>query len=154
MAIVEIEGKQVTLPDDVVNAGHEAIAQVLVANGFPALEKADIRILGEKASDGQTRVSVSPHSTGKGGVPRREIAQFIRDLSEAPEHINPAIRVATEIMQAEATGDPEAFGRVARSGVLERVIAEGEREGRAVLKAMQALGHCIPASSTDVPPGF
>ena len=48
MAIVKIEGKEVTLPDDVVNAGHQAIRAVLSANGFPAVENADIQIEGGK----------------------------------------------------------------------------------------------------------
>jgi len=67
MAVVEIEGKKITLPDDVVRAGDKAIRSVLAANGFPAIENAEIKIEGSK-SGGAPSVIVSPRSTTKGGT--------------------------------------------------------------------------------------
>lgn len=65
MAEVKIEGKSVTLPDDVVKAGPDAIRAVLAANGFPAVEKAHIEIVGAKGG-APAIVKVSPKPPGKG----------------------------------------------------------------------------------------
>lgn len=67
MAVVKIEGKEITLPDDVVKAGDGAIRAVLAANGFPAVENAAIEIVGGKGG-APAIVKVAPRSTGKGGL--------------------------------------------------------------------------------------
>jgi Uma2 family endonuclease len=74
MAVLRIEGKEITLPDDVVKAGEAAIKAVL-ANSFPAIEKVHIRIVEGKEPGAATIVVVSPRSTGKGcaSAPRRAL---------------------------------------------------------------------------------
>lgn len=65
MAIVKIEGKEITLPDEVVKAGKDAIRAVLVANGFPAADKANIEIEGGKGG-APAIVRVAPRPQDKG----------------------------------------------------------------------------------------
>ena len=66
MGIVKIEGKDVTVPDDVINAGAEAVRAVLAASGFPAVENADIQIESPARDGAPAIVRASPRSTGKG----------------------------------------------------------------------------------------
>ena len=148
MALVKIEGKEVTLPDDVVKAGEKAIRAVLAANGFPAIENADIQIVGAKGG-APAIVSVAPRSTGKGSP-----SPFVEALISAPEYINPAIELAAQVWQAEANGDRDFLERAIRSGQVERAVSEGQREGKEVLRALAELGHVTPASSKTVPVGF
>ena len=150
MATIKIEGKEVTLPDDVVKAGEDAIRAVLAANGFPAVEGAHIEIEGGKGG-APAIVKVSPRAPGKGSG---EYADFLNGLAEAPEHINPAIELAARVWQAEALGDSDVLERAVRSGEVERAIADGEREGRMVIKALAEMGHVTPCSSKKVPIGF
>ena len=74
MAVLRIEGKEIILPDDVVKAGEAAIKAVL-ANSFPAIEKAHIHIVEGKEPGAATIVVVSPRSTGKrsASAPRRAL---------------------------------------------------------------------------------
>jgi hypothetical protein len=148
MATIKIEGKEVTLPDDVVKAGEGAIRAVLAANGFPAVEGAHIEIEGGKGG-APAIVKVSPRAPGKGSV-----ADFVTALASAPEHINPAIELAARVWQAEAQGDSDLLDRAVRSGEVERAIMDGEREGKAVLKALAEMGHVTPCGSKKVPLGF
>jgi hypothetical protein len=147
MAIVKIEGKEITLPDDVVKAGDKAIRAVLAANGFPAVENADIQIVGGKGG-APAVVKVAPRSTGKGR------SDFIDSLVAAKEYVNPAIELAAQVWQAEAQGDSDFLPRAIRSGQVERAIAEGAREGREVVRVLKELGHVTPCSSKNVPVGF
>ena len=80
MATIKIEGKEVTLPDDVVKAGDGAIRAVLAANGFPAVEGAHIEIEGGKGG-APAIVKVSPRAPGKGltNETLNEIKQFALD---------------------------------------------------------------------------
>ena len=75
MAVLRIEGKEITLPDDVVNAGEAAIRAMLAANGFPAIENANVDIIEGKEPGATTIVVVSPRPLGKGSAsaPRRAI---------------------------------------------------------------------------------
>jgi hypothetical protein len=139
----------VTLPDDVVNAGHQAIRAVLSANGFPAVENADIQIEGGKKG-APAIVSVSPRSTGKGAAPNG----FIERLAAAAEYVNPAIKLAAEAYRAEAEGDAEFLDRAIRTGEVEVAVLEGTREGSRVVRGLISLGHAVPRSSKDVPVGF
>jgi hypothetical protein len=149
MAVVKIEGKEITLPDDVVKAGDKAIRAVLAANGFPAVENADIQIVGGKQG-APAIVNVSPRSTGKGAP----ADHFLEKLAAAPEYVNPAIALAAAVWQAEAQGDTDFVERATRSGEVERAIEAGSREGREVIRALRDLGHVTPCSSKKVPIGF
>lgn len=156
MGVVKIEGKEITLPDDVIRAGDKAVRAVLAANGFPAVENADIQIVGGERQGAPATATVTPRSTGKGGTggaftPARDV---LETLLSAPEYLNPAIALASECRRAEAQGDDEFFERARRSGQVERAVSEGQREGRDVLKALKALGHVVPCSSDEVPEGF
>jgi hypothetical protein len=155
MATVRIEGKEITLPDDVVRAGAEAVRAVLAASGFPAVENAHILM---PDSPGAPAI-VTPRSTGKGAeVEAREVdnnyASFLKTLASASEYVNPAMALAAEAQRAELDGDTEFIERAARSGVLDRAIFEGAREGEGVMKTLAVLGHCKPAASKTVPVGF
>jgi hypothetical protein len=154
MAIVKIEGKEIPLPDDVVNAGDKAIRAVLAASGFPAVENADIQIKGRERAGAPAIVSVTPRSTGKGAPSEQEYGFFLDALLAAPQYVNPAIALAAECIRAEAQGDSEFLERAARGGAVERAVMEGSREGKAVLGALSALGHAVPCASKRVPDGF
>jgi hypothetical protein len=78
MGIVKIEGKEVTLDDDVIRAGEEAVRQVLSASGFPAASVAKVKIDKPSKPGAPSIVTVSPRSTGKGAA--------LEDIGEiAPE---------------------------------------------------------------------
>lgn len=149
MGVIRIEGKDVTIDDDVIKAGERAIRAVLGANGFPDIERARIQLPG--VDNPGAPAIVTPRSTGKGGP---ECGQFIRALHDAPEYINPAIKLAAEAMRAESDGDADFLDRALRSGALERAIADGSREGKDCLNALRSLGHASPMASTEVPLGF
>lgn len=150
MAIVKIEDKEITLPDDVVKAGVEAVRAVLAANGFPAVENADIQL--PDASRPGAPAVVTPRSTGKGAGQIYD--DVIEALIEAPAYLNPAIALAAETLRAESEGDLEFFDRAYRSGAVERAISEGQREGRDTLHTLKHFGHIVPNTSLTVPTGF
>jgi hypothetical protein len=152
MGIVNIEGKKITLDDDVIRAGPEAVRQVLSASGFPAAAVAKVVIEQPKTKGGSATVSVTPRSTGKGAP--SDLAAFIEALIAAPEYVNPAIALAAESMAAESQGDMELLERAVRTGAVERAIAEGAREGKACAVALGSLGRAIPQTSKTVPVGF
>lgn len=167
MPIVKIEGKEITLPEDVVKAGVQAIRAVLAANGFPAIENAHIEIEGASAPGAPAIVNVTPRSTGKGspdsggpvpGGPDVASASpydgFFQALSSARDYVNPAIALASRIERAESDGDTELAEQVLRSGQLERAVLEGADEGKRVWQALALFGHTVPISSKTVPEGF
>lgn len=80
--------------------------------------------------------------------------EIIARLMAAPEYINPTIALALRAQRAELSGDSEFLPRAAKSGVVDRCISEGQREGEAVARALQGLGRANPAASVAVPVGF
>lgn len=78
----------------------------------------------------------------------------MKSLLAAPEYVNPAIALATECMADEARGDQETIERAIRSGAMERAVADGEREGMAVMKSLVSCGCAPPTASKTVPVGF
>jgi aminoglycoside phosphotransferase (APT) family kinase protein len=158
MAVVTIDGKQVTLPDEIVELGKEAVRAALEID-FPGAANADIRIEGAKGSAPAT-VKVSKRAAPKQNLPQKIKAapswyeRMILALLDAPDYVNPAIALAYQCQQAETRGDTEFFDQMVRRGVVERAINEGEREARAVHQALGILGHSKPTSSRTVPLGF
>lgn len=150
MAIVKIEGKSITVPDEIVQAGKDAIRAALAVE-FEGVENAQIEIVAPDSQGGPSVVTVSKRASPKGYGARDFIAE---QLIAAPAYVNPAIALAAEVMRAELDGNPDVLERSIRSGAVERAIAEGSREGKDVLRAMQALGHIVPRPSVEVPPGF
>jgi hypothetical protein len=154
MAVVHIEGKPVTLDDEIVKLGKEAVRAALAVD-FPGVENADIVI--EEKGGRAPAITVSKRAAPK-QAPHGEVSpayrRVIEALMRAPDYVNPAIGLAAACQQAELRGDAEFFDRAARRGDVERAVAEGEREQRAVHKALAALGHAKPASSKTVPVGF
>lgn len=59
-----------------------------------------------------------------------------------------------QIQQAETRGETAVVDELVRSGKVAHIILDGEREGRAVLEALAACGHSVPAASREVPVGF
>lgn len=154
MAIVKVEGKEITLPDDLVKAGIPAIKAVLATNGFPAIENADIEIVGG-ANGAPAIVNVTPRSTGKGGPGAPSpYGGFVEALAKAPAYVNPAIALAVLVERAEREGDMEFLERAIKSGQLERAVMEGAHEGKRVWQALASLGHTKPVASKTVPVGF
>lgn len=156
MAIVHIEGKPVTLDDEIVKLGKEAVRAALSVD-FPGVENADIVIEGAKSSSAPATVTVSKRAAPKQNLPTRRVSPLmgvVEYLMSAEDYVNPAIAVAARCQQAELSGDTDFFDRVARSGEVEGAIADGEREARAVHKALAVLGHSKPTSSKNVPIGF
>jgi hypothetical protein len=156
MVTVHYEGKPLSMPLDVVKAGIPAIKAAVAASGFPMVENAQITIDWPKDKGAPPRVNISPRSTPKGAPIENELdySHFINALIEAPEYVNPAIALATQVIQAESTGDQEFFERAARSGLVEKAVSEGQREGKAVFQCLAALGHVVPQYSKEVPVGF
>ena len=156
MAIVRIEGKNVTISDDLVRISDRAervraVKAVLAVNGFPAIENAVIEFE-DDPKGGPPIVHVEKRSTGKGAPSPYD--EFFAALFDAREYVNPAIALAAQVERAEQDGDTEFFQRVVQSGELERAVMEGAREGKSVWQALAALGHATPCSSKTVPVGF
>lgn len=80
--------------------------------------------------------------------------EVIASLMAAPEHVNPAIALAAEVMQLEAKGYREDVEKLLRSSAVEQAIIAGEKEGTAVVKSLAACGHAPPIASKTVPVGF
>lgn len=80
--------------------------------------------------------------------------EIVARLLAAPEYVNPTIALAVAAQRAELQGDTEFITHAARSGAVERVVREGQREGEAVARALQGLGRANPAASKTVPVGF
>jgi hypothetical protein len=159
MAVVKIEGKEVTLPDEIVALGKEAVRTALEAD-FPGAANADIQIEGKKGGGAPAVVTVSKRAAPKqnlpplGGKASSPLARVIETLLAAPDYVNPAIEMAAACQSAETRGDKEFFDQMARHGEIERAIVEGERQAKAVHRALAVLGHSKPASSKTVPLGF
>ena len=156
MAVIKVEGKEVTLDDDVVKAGKDAVRAVLAANGFVMTENAEIQLPDEK--NPTAPAIVTSRSTGNGQEERRPLrpayAAVLRQLRESPPHVNAAIRLAADCRRADAEGDDDFIERAHRTGELERAVSEGLREGRDIQRTMTMLGHTVPQSSEEAPVGF
>jgi len=120
---------------------------------FPDVENADIQIERPKAAGAPATATVIKRGTGKGNS-SLALAEVLRALDSAPEYINPAIALSVEILRREAAGDTSFFEEALLRGDVERADAEGEREGRAVAKALEVLYGCTPIASETVPVGF
>lgn len=159
MAVVYVDKKPITLDDEIVALGKEAVRMAL-AGDFPGVENADIRIEEPKSAGAPATVTVSKRAAPK-SAPRGQddllspaVARVLEDLAAAPDYVNPAILMAAAVMQADGRGDAEFLDRAARRGDVERAVAAGEREQKAVHKALAALGHAKPTTSKTVPLGF
>ena len=152
-SVVKVEGKIVTVPDEIVALGKEAIRAALSVD-FPAIENAQIEIV--KEAGAPTIVTVSKRATPKGQAYTlpTEQALIVDLLTRTPAYVNPAIELASEVMSAEARGDREFFESLVRRGDVERAISESNREGQAVADALFKVGHAVPTTSLDVPVGF
>lgn len=80
--------------------------------------------------------------------------ELVAKLLAAPEHVNPAIALAAAAQRAELSGDAEFLDRAAQRGAVERAVAQGQREGEEVARALGMLGRATPAASKTVPVGF
>jgi hypothetical protein len=152
MAVVKVEGKEITLPDDVVKAGIPAIKALLAVNGFPAIENAHIEIEGGQ-NGAPAIVQVTPRSTGK-GAPASPYDIFLQRLVSAPAYVNPAIALAAQMERAERDGDTQFVEQIVKSSRLERAVLEGLDEGKAVRSALATLCRAKPEYSEAVPMGF
>lgn len=80
--------------------------------------------------------------------------EVFESLLAASEYVNPAIALATELMEAETRGDQDLIERAIRNGRVENAITEGQREGHAVGRAVGSVGQAPPIPSKKVPVGF
>jgi Uma2 family endonuclease len=90
MAVLRIEGKEIMLPEDVVKGGEAAIRAVLAANGFPAIENADIKIVEGEGPGATTIVVVAKRSTGKGSASAKRPALYSIEEYLASERVSEA----------------------------------------------------------------
>lgn len=150
MAIVKVEGKSLTIPDEIVAAGKDAIRAALSVD-FPAVENAQIEIVQPDKPGSPITVGVTKRSTPKGCDALDHITAC---LAAAPAYVNPAIALSALVLRAEAEGDDEFVERAIRTGAIERAVTEGAREGADVHKGLRGLGHVVPCSSKTVPVGF
>ncbi|HEX8773734.1 MAG TPA: hypothetical protein VF735_08985 [Pyrinomonadaceae bacterium] len=152
MSTVNVDGKPISLPSQIVEAGVPAIRAALAAE-IPTIENAEITIERGITPGAAPSVSVVKRGQGKGAL-SQEQEELVAVLERAPKHVNPAIRLAAEAMRAEAMGDTGFMDGALRRGEVERALIEGEREGRAVSKTLVALIHAAPSPSNKVPVGF
>jgi hypothetical protein len=80
--------------------------------------------------------------------------EVVDALMNAPEFVNPAIRLAAEVLQLEAKGHRDDVEKLLRSVEVEKAIIAGERETNAVMASLAACGHSVPVPSNRVPTGF
>lgn len=80
--------------------------------------------------------------------------EIVARLLAAPGYVNPTIALAVAAQRAELQGDAGFLARAEKGGAVERCIAEGQREGEAVTRALQGLGHANPAAGKTVLVGF
>ncbi|HEX8708845.1 MAG TPA: hypothetical protein VF723_11425 [Pyrinomonadaceae bacterium] len=153
MGVVNIEGKPISLDDAIIDAGIDAIKAVL-APDFPDIENADIQIERPARAGAPVTASVVKRGTHKGQTPSFEQRVVLEALERAPEYVNQAVRLAVEALRREAAGDTKFFDEALRRGDVERADEAGEREGRAVLKALETCSGCPPVASNHVPAGF
>lgn len=66
MGLVRIEGKEISLPDEIINAGIPAIKAALSVD-FPDVENADVRIVTPTKAGAPRTATVVKRGTGKGG---------------------------------------------------------------------------------------
>jgi hypothetical protein len=152
MAVVKVEGKTYTLPDEIVAAGKEAIRATLSVD-VPGVENADIQIVERPGAP--SVVTVSKRAQPKGVTLSPEQARIANALINAPDYRNPAVALASEVMSAEAAGDGGAlFASLVRRGDIERAVSELNREGQAVSDALLKLVRAPAACSEFVPVGF
>jgi hypothetical protein len=149
---VTVEGKSVSLDQEIIDAGIEAIRGALSVD-FPDIENATIEIDQKPGSTVRT-AQVVKRGMGKGSGLTPAQRYVVEKLAAAPEYVNPACQLAAEVLAAEARGDLAACDRAFSSGRLSRAVEEGEREGRAVMRALAACGHGVPQPSREVPEGF
>lgn len=152
MAIVKIEGKTLTVPDELAAAGKDAIRAALSID-FPAVENAQIEIVEPKEKGAPSIITVTKRATPKGS-PSPEFTHLADGLASLPEYVNPAVALAARAIRAELEGDTRFLDIAARSGAIERAVEEGHREGDEISKAIQSLAFLIPQTSKEVPIGF
>jgi hypothetical protein len=80
--------------------------------------------------------------------------EVLESLLAAPPYVNPAIKLASELMEAETRGDKETIERLTRLSTIEHAMIDGEIEGGRVLRALASCGHAPPVASNTVPVGF
>jgi hypothetical protein len=155
MGVVKIEGKELTLPDNIIDLGIDAVRDAL-SEDFPDIENADVEIVRPRAAGQPVTATVVKRGTHKGqweSFPRAQ-REVLNALDRARPHVNPAIALAVEVLQHEAAGDTRFFDELVRTGRLERAEAAGEREGRAVQRALETCSTCQPIPADDIPVGF
>jgi hypothetical protein len=150
---VTVEGKSVSLDQEIIDAGVEAIRAALSVD-FPDIENAVIDVEQPKPGSSVRTAQVVKRGMGKGAPLSPAQAYVVEKLASAPAYVNPAIALAAELLEAETKGDRQAFDAALRSGRLTRAVEEGEREGRAVMRALAACGHGVPQPSKVVPQGL
>lgn len=149
---VTVEGKSVTLDQEIIDAGVEAVRAALSVD-FPDIENASIEIEQKPGSTVRT-AQVVKRGMGKGAGLSPAQEYVVGVLLRAPEYVNPACALAAEVLAAEAAGNLAACDRALSSGRLVRAVEEGGREGRAVMRALAAIGRGVPQPSREVPEGF
>ncbi len=156
MGVVLIEGKPITLDDEIIKAGKQTIRDALWVD-FPDIELEDIEIQRSTAAGAPLEATVVKRGQGKGQQPEESTdaltaqQDVIRVLDAAPAYINPAIALAAKALAAEAAGDQHFISKEIKSGRLERAVFTGEREGKAVRMALRSLATGRPVPSTGSP---
>jgi hypothetical protein len=155
MVTVWYEGKPLSMPLDVVKAGEAAIKSVVAASGFPMVENAQITIDWPKEEGAPPRVHVAPRATKKGsGQTVEPFDEFVAEILNAPEYINPAIALAAQVMQEEAQGNPDFLERAEQAGDVERAVMESLNYNRDLENMLIKMGTSVPVASKIVPVGF
>lgn len=144
MAKIRFEGQEVALADDIAQDDVKLRAALVTA--WPSISTAEISRTRE---DGVLVVSCAKKAGSKGG--EREVATR---LDSAPERINPALLLATELRLFEARSHLTPAMLLRRAPQIRSAITHGEAQQKRVSDALERLRHLGGEPSRRVPPGF
>ena len=144
MALIKIDGTEMPLDDEI--AKDDETLKKALSPFYPGAANSDIK---RTTENGQMVVTVVKRAGSKGGdIP------IIEALKAAPEHINPAIKLANELQRKESAGALEITEIMEMTRVVEQAINTGRKEEGQVEKALALLHKAPPCASSVRPMGF
>jgi|SRR6185437_10818455 len=141
MAQVTIDGRTLTLPDDI--AGDDARLREALEPYYPEARNATIQ---RTEQEGQMRVTLIKRAGPKGGL--------IAHLVHLPETIHPALLLVWELQQQERTRGLSVLELLARHAEIEQATRAGEADTALATATRNALISAAPAPAPTVLHGW
>lgn len=160
MGLIKIEGKEVSLPDEIIAAGTTAIRAALSVD-FPDVENADIEIVTPTRAGDPKAATVVKRGTGKGGFSLSSSRSRHAGGKSTREHVTEnAAHVASELLRrAEANNRASVLIELATTSCacgsedshpdMHFVIAVGGPFGSPE-EAMDALAETVVTQRTEI----